>query len=113
MHELSIVENIVRTTEQFAEEHDIEKVKKVVLRIGTMTGVLPKYLQMYYPEVTEKTRLEGSELEVEEIQAECFCKNCGMTFKLTEGQEKCPECEEADYEVIRGNEMMIKEIGYE
>lgn len=113
MHELSIVENIVHTTEQFAADNGIEKVKKVVLCVGTITGVLPKYLQMYYSDVTEKTRLEGSELEVEEIPAEYFCRNCGKTFEPNETQESCPNCGENDYEIIRGSELLIKEIGYE
>ncbi len=113
MHELSVVENIVQTAEDFVQKNKIGNIKKVVVQVGTMTGVLPKYLKMYYPDVVENTLLAGSELEVEEISAECFCRNCGTTFEPTEKSEKCPECEEEDYEIIRGSELMIKEIGYE
>ena len=73
MHELSIVEKIVQTTEQFAEEKDIANVRKVMLRIGKMTGVLPKYVRSYYKDLIVGTRLEGSELDIEVIPGQCFC----------------------------------------
>lgn len=110
MHELSIVEGIVQTTVDFAEENGIEAIKKVVVQVGTLTGVLPKYLYMYYPEVVEHTPLEGSELEVEEIAAECFCRNCGCTFSPAEEQMECPECGEDDSEILHGNELIVREI---
>lgn len=110
MHELSIVEEIVRTTVDFAEENGIEAIKRVLVQVGTMTGVLPKYLRMYYPDVVEHTPLEGSELEVEEIEAECFCRNCGCTFSPTGEQIACPECGEDDSEILHGNELTVLEI---
>lgn len=113
MHELSIVQNIVQTTEEFAEEHQIQQVKKVVLEVGGLTGVIPKYLHMYYPETVKGTRLEDSELIVEEIEAECFCRNCGEVFKPMHTRGVCPKCNRNDYEVLHGNELLIKEIGFE
>ncbi len=113
MHELSIVEKIVQTTEQFAEEKDIANVRKVMLRIGKMTGVLPKYVRSYYKDLIVGTRLEGSELDIEVIPGQCFCRNCGCTFDAGEETDRCPECGDSDYEVIQGNELMIKEIAYE
>ena len=112
MHELSIVEGIVRTTLDFAEENGIEAIQKVVVQVGTLTGVLPKYLRMYYPDVVEHTPLEGSELEVEEIPAEVFCRNCGCTFSpsVEQMEWECPECGEDDYEILHGNELIIREV---
>lgn len=113
MHELSIVQNIVRTTEDFAEEHQIQHVKKVVLEVGGLTGVIPKYVHMYYPESVKDTRLDGSELEVEEIEPECFCRNCGEVYHPMDTRGKCPECGCNDPEILHGNELLIKEIAFE
>ncbi len=113
MHELSIVQNVVRTTEEFAEAQDIPKVKKVVMEIGSLTGVIPKYMQMYYPETCQGTRLENSELVIEEIEAESFCRCCGEVFKPMHTRGVCPKCNSADQEILHGNELLIKEIAYE
>ena len=122
MHELSIVENFVRSTDDFARSKGIERVKFVTLIVGGATGIEPPYLHMYYPEVCEGTTLEGSELHVEEVETECFCRNCGNVWNPPPVSEHlrtqddtvfCPECLERDYDLLHGNELTIKEIGYE
>ena len=112
MHELSIVQNIVETTEQFAKENNIPHVDKLTLQVGNATGVIPKYLHMYYSEVCAGTLLDGSELEVEEIEAEAFCKNCGEVFYPFRTRQVCPACNMETYDLIHGEELMIKEIGF-
>ena len=112
MHELSIVESMVSTADSFAREHDIKNVKKLTVQVGALTGVVPRYLTMYYGDVTEGTSLEGSELEIEEIPAEAFCRGCGEVFNPEETEEKCPACGYGSYDVLHGKELTIKEIAY-
>ena len=112
MHEISIVENVVKTTEEYAREQGAEKVKFITMRVGLATGVVPKYLHMYYPEVCEGTLLEGSELKGEEVPLEVFCKNCGEVFEPSKTGDVCPECFMKEYEVLHGEELVIKEIGF-
>ena len=119
MHELSVVQSIVKTTSDFLDENNIEHIQFLTLIIGENTGVIPKYVRMYYNEVCENTKLEGSELRIEEVGTEYFCKDCGHVFKPVYSdhhhlnQEHCPECHSEDLEVIAGDELMIKEVGYE
>lgn len=119
MHELSIVQNIVQTSCEFLEENKIEHAKFVTLIVGQNTGVIAQYLRMYYDEVCVGTCLEGTELRVEEKPTEYFCRDCGNVFKTSLAshahlmQVSCPSCNSKDLEVISGNELMIKEIGYE
>ena len=67
---------------------------------------------MYYDEVCAGTRLENSELKVEEIEAEAFCKNCGEVFLPFRTRQVCPHCNMESYELISGEELRIKEIGF-
>lgn len=117
MHELSIVQNIVETADAFAKERNIENVRFLTVTIGESTGVLPRYVRMYYKEVCEGTSLEGSEIRIEEIHTECFCKNCGEVFMPVQKNHHmniyCPACGSDDYEILHGNELTIKEIGFE
>lgn len=112
MHEFSIVENMVRTAESFANEHNIKHVSCLTIRIGALTGVISEYVSMYYKDLTPGTALEGSELKVEEVSAEAFCKICGEVFDPTESEQKCPACGKSNYEILHGEELTVKEMGY-
>ena len=112
MHELSIVQNIVETTCTIAEERGIGHVSYVTLLIGDATGIEAKYVRMYYPEVVEGTALEGSEVRIEEVAEEAFCKGCGNLFAPSKTGRRCPECGKSSYDLLSGNELTIKEIAY-
>ena len=119
MHELPVVQSIVQTSVDFLTEQNIDNAKFVTLIIGEHTGVIPRYVRMYYDDVCKGTILEGTELRIEEKPTEYFCRECGNVFEtgpdshqhLTE--VNCPNCQSEDLEVISGNELLIKEIGYE
>ena len=112
MHEFSIVENIVRTADSFAKEHDIKHVSCLTVKIGVLTGVITEYVNMYYADLTPGTSLEGSELKVEEVAAEAFCKSCGEVFDPTKSEQKCPTCGKLNYEILHGEELTVKDLGY-
>ncbi len=113
MHELSIVQHFVGTTDQAAAQRGIKQVKRVTLNVGALTGVIPKYVRMYYDEVCEGTRLEGSELEINYLEAEAFCRGCGNMYDPTKHDDKCPECGDTDKEIIQGKELTVRDIAYE
>ena len=112
MHELSIVQNIVETTDAFAREHGVEKVSYVALKIGAAPGIEERYVWMYFPDVAEGTALEGAEVRIEEVPEEAFCLDCGNVFNPRKSSDKCPECGCSVYDLLHGNELMIREIGY-
>ena len=112
MHEFSIVENMVRTADGFAKSHDIARVSTLTVQIGALTGVLTKYVEMYYADLSQGTALEGSALTVEEIPAEAFCKSCGEVFDPTATGDNCPACGRSNYDLLHGRELTVKEIGF-
>lgn len=112
MHELSIVESMVSTADDFAKQHQIEKVSYITVQIGALTGVIPHYLTMYYADVSRGTALEGSELKIEQVAAEAFCRACGEMFNPTNETHCCPACGAEDYELLHGRELTIKDMGF-
>lgn len=117
MHELSVVEKIVETVDTFAMERGIDQIKMVTLNIGVCTGVLPEYVHMYYQDLSDGTTLKGSELIIEETEAEAFCKNCGCIYQPNVNDNDlvmvCPDCGSNAYDLLSGDELTIKEIGFE
>lgn len=112
MHELSIVQHFVDLAVKYAKEAGETDVAFVTLEVGEMTGVVPRYVQMYYPDVTRKTLLENSELRIEFVKAEAFCKDCGETYHYPPEGACCPQCGSAKREIIAGNKLILKELGF-
>jgi hydrogenase nickel incorporation protein HypA/HybF len=110
MHEMSIVVSFVKMAEEYAVKNNAEKVLKVVLQLGELSGIEARYLHEFYPDVVEGTMLEGSELVIETIEASVFCTDCATTYNPTKSDLKCPACGSEKCDVIDGRGLFIKEI---
>jgi len=113
MHEMSIVVSFVNMAEDFAVKNNAAKVLKVVLQLGELSGIEPRYLHEFYPVVIEGTMLAGSELVIETIEASVFCTSCAATYNPTKTDLKCPKCKSEQCDVIDGRGLFIKEIAIE
>ncbi|NTV77578.1 MAG: hydrogenase maturation nickel metallochaperone HypA [Clostridiales bacterium] len=110
MHEIGVLFEIVKTVEQFAEENQVEQIEKLVLQIGELSSMIPKYLKNLYPAAVEGTILDGSELEIEILPANALCKDCNRVFNLVTNKGICPNCDTKNWELLSGKEFYIKEI---
>jgi hydrogenase nickel incorporation protein HypA/HybF len=110
MHELGIVIQIVKQLESYMSEHDIRKIDTVVLQIGELSSVYPKYIEDVYPIAVEKTRLQHTKLQIDISPGIGKCKDCGFVYNLVENQNLCPRCMSRLFSVITGREFMIKQI---
>jgi hydrogenase nickel incorporation protein HypA/HybF len=113
MHEMSLVLKFVEIATEYAKANDASSVKKVVLQIGELSGVVPEYLHMFYPVVVKDTLLENSELEVEMTDALVFCKKCAKSYNPTKSDGKCPQCGSDECDIIDGMGLFVKNIEIE
>ena len=82
MHELSIALRIVEALDkELANEADDLIVAAVNIQIGALTGLVPEALQFSWDLATENTRLQGSELQIDWVDAAGFCPECPRTAK--------------------------------
>ena len=111
MHELGVVLEIVKTVEQFVDENDVtSKIDKLILQIGELSSIIPKYVEAVYPAAVDGTILEKTELEIEIIPANARCKDCTKIFNAVINRAVCPECGSKEVELLSGREFFIKEI---
>lgn len=110
MHELGVVIEVVNVVEKFAEENQVEKIDTVVLQIGELSSMIPKYIREVYPAAVDGTLLEDSQLEIEILKANGRCEACGKVFPLVENDGICPQCQSTRCEMLCGREFYIKEI---
>jgi len=110
MHELGIMYHIVKQVLKIAEENGLTEVEAIVLQVGEVSSVIPKYLYACFPAAADGTLLENTKLEVEVLTANGICKSCGKVYALKEHSRKCPYCGGTEYEMISGSEFYLKEI---
>lgn len=110
MHELGLLSAMVKTIEGIAQEEGLERVEKIVLQVGELSGVVPAYLESCYPAAVYKTFMEGTELELEVVPGIARCNLCGREFNAVEADLKCPGCGGEALTACSGTELVIKEI---
>lgn len=110
MHELGIVIKIVETVETFAAKNNVKKIETLVLQVGELSTVIPRYIESCYPMAVEGTLLESTALKIEVVPGIVKCKSCKENYNLLLHQEYCPVCNEKAWDLVSGREFIIKEI---
>jgi hydrogenase nickel incorporation protein HypA/HybF len=111
MHELSVAQELVELVAEEVTREGPVRVVSIRLRIGALSGVVPSALRFAYDASTAGTTLEGSALHVEEVPAAVFCERCGVERDLaTVTCLRCPACEAATPNVVRGKELEVVSV---
>lgn len=110
MHELGVIIQVVKTIEDFAEKNEITKIDTLVLQIGELSSIIPKYVEACYPAAVDGTLLQNTKLKIELLPGNCRCYNCHKVFNLIQCNKQCPDCGSHDWELLSGREFLIKEI---
>lgn len=108
MHELGVVIEVIETVETFAVQNGLSKIDTLVLQIGELSTMIPKYIEACYPAAVDGTMLQETKLHIEVIPGNALC--CNSVFNVIENSGKCPLCQSEKWELLSGKEFMIKEI---
>ncbi len=111
MHEMSYILRLANMAADTAKANNANKVESVSIQVGEMTGLIPEYLERYYPKAVDGTILEGSKLEIEYLPVLVKCKTCGCNYHPDKTNEYlCPSCHNAGSDLLQGREFLIKNI---
>ena len=110
MHELGVVFEVANTVENFVKRNGLTKVDTIVLQIGELSSIIPRYIESCYPAAVDGTMLQDTKLKIEILPGNGICKDCNKVFNVIEYNSKCPSCGGRHWEVLCGKEFMIKEI---
>jgi hydrogenase nickel incorporation protein HypA/HybF len=110
IHEASIAENILKIVEGAAQQHHLGRIEKVVLEIGQFSGVEPELLRYAFEFVGRGTVLEHAKIEILSPPLLLYCRHCETEYLGELEDLRCPVCEEEQFEVIQGREMLVKSI---
>ena len=110
MHELGVVIEVVKTVDDFAKQNNVVQIQTLVLQIGELSSMIPKYIEDCFPMAVEGTILQNSKLEIEILPGNAICAGCGKVFNLLQNENICPSCAGKNWTIISGMEFVIKEI---
>ncbi|MGB9679743.1 MAG: hydrogenase maturation nickel metallochaperone HypA [Thermoanaerobacteraceae bacterium] len=113
MHELSVTQNMVDLVVEEGKKRDVNKVTKVTVVIGELTGLESESIQFYFDVLSENTIAEGAELVFKKIKAQFKCSQCGNIFERGNFSFNCPICGASGVLVDKGKEFYIESIGVE
>ena len=113
MHEVSIMTEALRMAMDATTSAGASRVLKLRLRIGSLSGVVPESLRFAFDVVCHDTLAQGATLEIEVIQAACWCANCQAEFECADFFNECPVCQEVSGELRRGRELDIASVEME
>ncbi|MEA4895346.1 MAG: hydrogenase maturation nickel metallochaperone HypA [Oscillospiraceae bacterium] len=110
MHELGIVMEIVRVVDELAKEQGITEVETIVLQIGELSPVVPRFIEECYPAAVDGTFMENTKLEIEMMPGNGICKECSTVFNVLASDGRCPKCGSKSFDILSGRDFYIKEI---
>lgn len=72
MHELGIMYKVVETVLGVAQRDSLSKIDTLVLQIGELSPVVPRYIRACYPAAVDGTMMENTKLEIEILKGREF-----------------------------------------
>jgi len=113
MHELSIMTEALRMAEDAARSAGASRIRKLRLRVGTLSGVVPEALQFAFDAVRENSPAADATLEIETVRAACWCAACSAEFECADFFNECPRCHQPSGDLRRGRELEIADVEVE
>lgn len=110
MHEMSLCEGILQIIEDQSRANSFNRVKRLRLEIGRLSGVEISALRFGFDVVMRGSPAEGAELEIIELPGKAYCFGCGETVEVDTRLSSCPKCKGNQLTPAGGDEMRIKDM---
>jgi hydrogenase nickel incorporation protein HypA/HybF len=104
---MSLAQTVIEEVVRQAQAHRMQKVDRVVLRIGLLRGVVEEAMLWALQACSKNTVAGSAEFEIDYVEAEAKCRKCGEKFRPDEMLFACPLCGQADADIKSGMELII------
>jgi hydrogenase nickel incorporation protein HypA/HybF len=110
MHELSVCQSLLEQVERIAADHGAERVERIRVRIGPLSGVEADLLRSAYPLAAAGTIAEGAELDIEPAPVLVHCVTCGAETEATPNRLLCGACGDWHTRLVSGDELLLASL---
>ena len=108
MHELSVCLSLLDQVERIAREHGADRVERILLRIGPLSGVEAPLLANAYPLAAAGTIAEHATLDIEPAPIRVKCTVCGA--ETEPNRLICGACGDWHTRLVSGDEMLLANL---
>ena len=113
MHEYSIVQALLEQCETYAKANDADKITKVVVKIGRLSGVEAHLLEIAFNTFKEKTVCDGADFIMNLQPVVIVCNDCKKETTLEELHYRCSHCKSTDVQATDGEDMLLMSLEME
>ena len=102
--------SLMQQVEGIARERRAEKVTRITLCIGPLSGVEPDLLRHAYPVAAAGTVAEEAELIMDTTAIVVRCSQCDSETTVTPNKLLCGSCGDFRTQVISGDELVLMRV---
>ena len=113
MHEMTLMESVRGIVLEAKRHQSFQRVVRVVLQIGQLSGVQEEAMRFCFDIVMEGSPAEGAVLEIEAIPGKAWCKRCEVEVDMPSRLDPCPSCGSMPGRITQGMEMCVKGLEVE
>lgn len=110
MHEMSIVAELMAQLEAVATENGLTQIDEVFVTAGAMRSIVPEAFAFAFELLSADTCAAGAKIKLEIVQPKARCRRCERTFAVGIDSFLCPDCNQADVELIEGNDIILTSV---
>lgn len=110
MHELSVCLSILDQVRSIAAEHNADRVERIELKIGPLSGVEAELLRNAWPIASAGTIAVDADLLIDEAEIVVRCNTCDAETPATPNRLVCGECGDFRTTVTSGDDMILQRV---
>ncbi len=110
MHELAITQSILSIALEQAEAAKANKITRINLTIGELSGIVDDCVQFYFDLLSKDTKAAEAILSFEKPVTRLRCRDCSAAFSPANLDWSCPDCHSQKVEIVSGRECLISSI---
>ena len=113
MHELSVCQALVDQLRDLATRESAQRITRVLLRVGPLSGVVPDLLAHAFPIAAAETIAAGAALAIEDAIVRVRCRTCGAETDAEPGSLVCGGCGDFRTDLVSGDELLLVSVELE
>jgi len=110
MHELGLMDAVIKKVKKLVEAEGLTQVDKIVMEVGELSGIVPRFLEDCFKAVVADTPYETTILEIEIVPGTARCNDCQITFTVNVEDLCCIKCHGKNLTPLTGKDLTIKAI---
>ena len=113
MHELPVIESILKVALKHAQKNDVQKITAIYLQVGELSDLQDEWMQRYFDYLSKDSIAEGAQLKIDRVPVVMQCEDCAISFQVDIkkiDEIVCPECNGKNNKLISGRGYFIKNM---